>query len=142
MLAAVAALMLVGRIPGAYHELQHAAKAAAGRNALGGALATADSLAVNDDFVRNAFADIPKGGRFAVVLPQNEAAVEKADGVSPITFDGVPSMFENYLLPRREVAAPAASTYIICFYCNAEALGPHVRWLGPQTGGGRVGYVR
>lgn len=142
VLAAIAALTLAGRIPDAYHELQHAAKAAAGRNELGGALATADSLALNDDFVRNAFADIPRSGRFAVVLPKNETAVEQADGVSPITFDGVPGIFENYLLPRREIKTPAPSSYVICFYCNAAALGRGVHWLGPEVGGGRIGFLR
>ena len=99
-LAAVAALMLVGRIPGAYHELQHAAKAAAGRNELGGALATADSLSVNDDFVRNAFA-IPTGGRIAVPARTDGDRAGgrcKSDHVRRHA-----ALFEVYLLPRREV---------------------------------------
>lgn len=141
-LAAAACLMLLMRLPGAYSAFTDAAKAAAGRNELGGALATADSLSLNDDFVRNAFADIPKSGRFAVLLPKNETAVEQADSVSPITFEGVPGLFENYLLPRREVKTPAISTYVICFYCNVATLGRDVRWLGPAAGGGRIGYIR
>ena len=79
VLVGLAALMFLARLPGAYHALQHAAKAAAGRNELGGALATTDSLGLKDDFVRYAFAYVPKDGRFAVVLPRDEAAVEKAE---------------------------------------------------------------
>jgi hypothetical protein len=141
LLAAAAALMLLLRLPGAYHELTHAAKAAQGRNELGGALATADSIGLNDDFVRDAFAYVPKTGRFAVVLPKDEAAVEQKDGVSQITFDGVPALFANYLLPRRQVKTPAAETYVICFHCDVASLG-QVRWLSPDNGGGRVGYIR
>lgn len=133
--------MLLIRLPGAYHELDHAAKTAAGRNELGGVLATADSLALNDDFVRAAFADVPRNARYAVVLPKDEAAVESADGVSPITFDGVTPMFGNYLLPRRELKTPVRGAYIVCFYCGATAWRARVRWLSAVDGGGRVGYV-
>jgi hypothetical protein len=140
-LAAAACLMLLMRLPGAYSAFTDAAKAAAGRNELGGALATADSLSLNDDFVRNAFATVPKTGRFAVVLPRDEAAIEKADGVSPITFDGVAALFADYLLPRRQLQTPTKGTYIICFYCDTAAWSGRTHWLAPEVGGGRVGYV-
>ena len=140
-LAAVAAVMLVGRLPGAYHELQHAAKAAAGRNELGGALAAADSLGLNDDLVRATFAEIPPRSRFAIVLPKDETAVEQRDSVAAITFAGLPPLLGNYLLPRRLVSTPVAGTYIVCFYCDAAAWSGRARWLGPAVGGGRIGYV-
>lgn len=139
-LAAVAALMLLARLPGAYSAFHDAAKAAAGRNALGGALATADAIGLNDDFVRDADALVPRGARYAVVLPSDKAAVERSDGVNPITFDGVPALFGNYLLPRRQVKTAARGTYILCFYCDADWRG-RTRWLAPAAGGGRVGYV-
>lgn len=140
-LAAAACLMLLLRLPGAYSAFTDAAKAAAGRNELDGALATADSLSLNDDFVRNAFATVPRSGRFAVVLPKDEAAVEKADGVSPITFDGVSGLFADYLLPRRQLQTATRGAYIICFYCDTAAWNPRTHWLTPEVGGGRVGYV-
>ena len=141
-LATAAVLMLAARLPSAYDGLQHAAKAAAGRNELGGALATADSMGLNDGFVRAAFAYVPNHGRFAVVVPKDEAAVEKSDGVNPITFDGISPFFGNYLLPRREVATPVAGDFIICFYCDVSAWGGRTHWLGPANGGGRIGYIR
>lgn len=134
-------LMLLIRLPGAFDSLNGAAKAAAGRNELGGALATADAIGLNDDFVRDAFRQIPKNGRYAVLLPKDEAAVEQSDSVSAITFDGVPELFGDYLLPRRQLQAPAAGGYVLCFYCDQSALGRRVRWLTPPTGGGRVGYL-
>lgn len=139
-LVAAAAVMLLARLPGAYSAFHDAAKAAAGRNELGGALATADAIGLNDDFVRNAVALVPRGGRFSVVLPTDEAAVEKSDGVNPITFDGVSALFANYLLPRRQVKTATRGTYILCFYCDAAWNG-RTRWLAPETGGGRVGYI-
>lgn len=140
MLAA-AALMLLLRLPGAYDELQHAAKAAAGRNELGGALATADAIGLNDDFVRDAFAYVPKTGRFAVVLPKDETAVEQSDNVSPITFDGVSGLFGDYLLPRRQVKIPTTGTYVVCFHCDIAAWSRRTRWLSGDNGGGRIGVV-
>lgn len=142
ILVTALALMLLARLPGAFHSLNNAAKAAVGRNELGGALATADSISVNDDFVREAFQLVPKNASYAVVLPTNEPAIEKTDNVNPITFDGVAGLFGDYLLPRRQLAAPAVGSYVLCFYCDQGALGKqHVRWLTPPANGGRIGYV-
>lgn len=135
-------VMLLARLPGAFHSLDDAAKAAAGRNQLGGALATADALGLNDDFVRETFQLVPKDANYVVVLPKDEAAVETSDNVNPTTFSGVSEFFGDYLLPRRQLPTPAAGTYILCFYCDQARLGRRVRWLTPSTGGGRVGYVR
>ena len=41
----------------------------------------------------------------------------------------------------RRNAAPAAGSYVLCFYCDEGALGPHVRWLTPSANGGRIGYL-
>lgn len=135
------ALMLLARVPGAFHSLNNAAKAAAGRNQLGGALATADSIGLNDDFVTDAFQILPKSARYAVVLPANEPAIEKADNVNAITFEGVAELFGDYLLPRRQVATPVDGSYVLCFYCDQAAMGKHVRWLTPLANGGRIGYL-
>jgi hypothetical protein len=139
-LAAAAGLMLLARLPGAFNEFDHAAHAARGRNQLGGALATADSLELDDAFVRSAMALVPKGGRFVVVLPRNEAAIERSDGVSPITFDGVPALFEDYLLPRVRLETASPGTYILCFYCS-PVWNERAHWLTSEEGGGRVGYI-
>lgn len=140
-LTAVAALMLVVRLPSAYQAFGKSVAAAAGRNELGGALATADSVGLNDDFVRTAFADIPTSGRFAVVLPSVPAKAESAYGVNPITFDAAPGFFEDYLLPRRQAARVAPGVYIVCFYCKSPYWDQRTHWLSPENGGGIVGRV-
>jgi hypothetical protein len=140
-LAAAAALTLAIRLPGAFHTLDASAKAAQGRNGLGGALAAADSVGLNDDFVRYAFQYVPKHGRFAVVLPPDLAAAEKSYGVSPTTFAAAPTLLEDFLLPRREVPTAIPGTYIVCYFCDSPYWDRHTHWLANNHAGGLVGYV-
>lgn len=140
-LALAAAVMLLARLPGAFHSFDSAAKAAQGRNGLGGALQAADSVGLNDDFVRAAFAYVPKNGRFAVVFPPDLAAAEKTYGVSSITFAAAPTFFEDFLLPRREVSKATRGTYILCYLCDSPYWDRHTRWLANNHAGGLVGFV-
>jgi hypothetical protein len=141
VLAAAAAAMLLARLPDAFTTFSSSAKAAAGRNELGGALAAADTAGLNDDFVRAAFADVPKNARFAVVLPPDQAAAEKTYGVSPITFAAAPTLLEDFLLPRREVPKAIRGTYILCYLCDSPYWDHRTRWLANNHAGGLVGYV-
>lgn len=136
-----AALTLLVRTPAAFHSFQAAAKAAVGRNDLGGALATADATGLNDDFVRAAYADIPVHGRFAVVLPPDLAKAEAADSVSPITFSAASPFFEDYLLPRRITTRVEPGVYIVCFECKSAYWDKRTHWLSPENGGGIIGLV-
>lgn len=133
--------MLLVRAPAAFHSFDNATAAASGRNELGGALATADSVGLNDDFVRTAFQAIPSHAHFAVVFPADLAKAEAADHVNPISFDAAPTFFEDYLMPRREVTAATPGTYIICFYCDAPTWNARTHWRSSAYGGGRIGYV-
>ncbi len=141
VLACAAALMLVIRLPDAFHTFSSNAKAAKGRNGLGGALAAADSAGINDDFVRFAFQFVPKHGHFAVVLPPDLPTAEKSYSVSPITFSALPTMLEDFLLPRREVPNATRGTYILCYFCDSPYWDAHTRWLANNHIGGLVGYV-
>jgi hypothetical protein len=141
VLAAAALVMFLVRLPAAFHSINSAAKAATGRNQLGGALATADSVGLNNDFVLAAFADIPKTGRFVVVLPRDLAKAEAADGVNPLTFAAAPSFFEDYLLPRRIADAVAPGVYIVCLDCKSPYWDKRTHWLSPDNGHGIVGLV-
>jgi len=141
LLAVVAGGTLLARLPGAFNAFNSGAKAAAGRNELGGALAAADTAGLNDDFVRDAFADVPRNGRFAVVLPLNQAAAEKTYGVSSITFAAASPLFEDFLLPRREVPKATRGTYILCYLCDSPYWDHRTRWLANNHAGGLVGYV-
>jgi len=133
--------MLLVRLPGAFHSFDSAAKAAAGRNQLGGALATADSVGLNNDFVVAAFADIPRTGRFAVVLPPDLAKAEAANGVNPLTFAAAPTFFEDFLLPRRVATRVSPGVFIVCLACKSPYWDKRTHWLSPDNGGGIVGLV-
>lgn len=141
VLLVAAAVMLAARLPGAYHAFDNGAKAAAGRNELGGALAAADATGIDNDFVRDAFEQIPRTGSFAVVLPTDESAVEQSQNVSPTTFEALPTLLENYLLPRREVATAKPGTFILCYLCDKGAWSSRTHWLADNGRGELVGYV-
>jgi hypothetical protein len=141
VLTVAAALMPLVRAPAAFHSFDSGARAAVGRNQLGGALATADSVGLNDDFVLAAFQAIPSHAHFAVVLPPDLAKAEAADGVNPITFAAAPSYFEDYLMPRREDATVTRGIYIVCLYCESPYWDTRTHWRSSAYGGGRVGYV-
>lgn len=136
---AVAAMLLI-RLPGAFHSFGAATAAASGRDELGGALATADEVGLNDTFVRDAFADIPQHARFVVALPADEAAAELKDDVEPTTFSAAELFFEDFLMPRRVASAPARGVYVVCLDCDPGWNG-RTRWLSPVEGGGRIGVV-
>ena len=140
-LAAVAAAMLLARLPDAFKTFNSSAKAAAGRNELGGALAAADTAGIHDDFVRDAFAYVPEKARFAVVLPPDQAAAEKTYDISAITFLAASPMLEDFLLPRREVPKATRGTYILCYLCDSPYWDHRTRWLANDHAGGLVGYV-
>src|SRR5262249_7085651 len=136
-----AAAMLLTRLPGAFHTLAKEGNAAVGRNELGGALAAADSVGLNNDFVKDSFTFVPKNAHFAVVLPPDLTAAEKNYNVSPITFDAVPWMLEDFLLPRRAVPKATRGTYILCYFCDSPYWDQRTRWLANNHAGGLVGYV-
>ena len=134
--------MLLVRLPAAFNSFSSGAAAAAGRNGLDGALATADAVGLDDNFVVAAFDDIPKSARFVVVLPPDLPKAESANSVNPITFEAAPPFFENFLLPRRVAAGVAPGVYIICFYCKSPYWDKRVRWLSPDNGGGLIGRMQ
>jgi hypothetical protein len=140
-LAVAAAVMLLVRLPGAFHTFSTSASAAAGRNELDGVLQAADSVGMNDDFVRDAFKYVPKNARFAVVLPPDQSAAEKAYGVNSLTFAAAPTLLEDFLLPRRWVPKASPGTYILCYFCDSPYWDQHAHWLANNNAGGLVGYM-
>jgi hypothetical protein len=141
VLLAAAALMLVVRLPAAFHSFSSGAAAAAGRNGLNGALATADAVGLDDNFVVAAFADIPKTARFVVVLPRDQAKAESVDSVNPITFAAAPAFFVDFLLPRRNAEHITRGVYIVCVDCKSPYWDKRTRWLSPDNGGGLIGLI-
>jgi hypothetical protein len=142
-LTVIAALMVLVRLPSAVRGFDHAASAQVGRNAYGGALAAADSVEIDDGFVEAALTDIPRNGRFTVVLPTDQVQVETSRGISGVTFQALTAMMENVLLPRREVGRPAKGVYILCYVCDRARWDARTHWLyeSPAVKGALVGRI-
>ena len=132
--------MLLARVPAAVHGLNQQAAAARGDNELGGAIAAAAGAELDKDFVRHAFALVPRNARYAVALPANEAVIERAYGVNPTTFAAAPTLLQNFMLPRREVKTAPPGTYVLCYYCD-EHWHHRMHWLWDNQNGEKVGYL-
>jgi hypothetical protein len=143
VLTVVAALMLLVRLPDALKGFDRAASAQVGRNAYGGATAAADSLEIDDGFVQAALTTIPRNGRFTFALPADTVAVAAKNGMSPATFQALPAMMEDFLLPRREVDGPAKGVYVLCYLCDRSRWDARTHWLyeSPAVKGALVGRV-
>jgi hypothetical protein len=139
-LAAAAAVMLILRVPTAFQGFNGSAAAEVGRNDLGGTLAAADMVGVNNDFVRAAFDTIPLNAYFAVLVPDPLQA-QTTYGVSPVTIDAVPTMMEDDLLPRRLVETPQKGTYVLCYLCNTSPWDHRTHWLWKNSSGQVIGLV-
>jgi hypothetical protein len=142
-LTIVAAAMLLVRLPAALNGFDHAASAQVGRNAYGGATAAADSVEIDDGFVQAALTMIPRNGRFTVVLPSDKVAVEQQTGINAATFQALPAMMEDFLLPRRQVDSPAKGVYVLCYLCDRTHWDARTHWLyeSPAVKGALVGQI-
>ena len=143
VLTVVVALMLVVRLPAALRGFDRAASAQVGRNAYGGALAVADSVEVDDGFVENAITLIPRNGRFLIALPADVPKTSQSTGINPVTFQAVPGVLVNFLLPRRVVETAARGVYVLCYVCDRSRWDRRVHWLyeSPAVKGALVGQV-
>jgi hypothetical protein len=133
--------VLAVRVPDAVRGLSGIARSQVGRDELDGGLAAADSLDVDNDFVRQTVALIPPDARYAVLLPADPNAAQQTYGVSPVTLQGLPDFLREVLLPRRDVETQdrvnppvPVGGYVICFYCDTSPWDHRTRWL--WTGGG------
>jgi len=142
-LTVAAALMVLVQLPNTLRWFDHAAAAQVGRNAYGGATAAADSVEIDDGFVQAALTMIPRNGRFTVVLPADTVAAAAKNGMSPVTFQALPAMMEDFLLPRREVDTPAKGDYVLCYLCDRSQWDGRTHWLyeSPAVKGALVGQV-
>jgi hypothetical protein len=139
--------VLAVRVPDAVRALSGVARSQIGRDELDGGLAAADSLDVNDDFVRQTVALIPPHAWYAVLLPADPNAAQQSYGVSPVTLQGLPDFLREVLLPRRDVETQdrvnppvPVGGYVICFYCDTSPWDQRTRWLWTSEGAdiGRV----
>jgi hypothetical protein len=136
---AIATLVFL-RLPTAFRNLDGQAAAEVGRNQEGGALAAADMVGLNDDFVRTAIHLLPRNAQFAAVVPDpNQAATTY--GIATTTILAVPDLMQEVLLPRREITAPQKGAYILCYLCDTSPWDNRTHWLWKGTSGGLIGLV-
>jgi hypothetical protein len=140
LVAALAVISLV-RLPAAFRGLNSAAAAASGKNELGGALVTADSADIDNNWVRAAFRVVPAHASFAFAFPGDLVQAEKTYHIDPLTFVAIPGMLEDLLLPRRALAAPRPGAYVLCYFCDSPYWDNRTRWLANDHAGGLVGYL-
>ncbi len=141
-LAVVAAAIIVValRLPTAFDDLRGARAAEVGRNDAGGALAAADSAAIDNEFVRAAIATVRSPARFAVLFPSPTSA-QTTYHIDPETLDALPPLMQEVLLPAREVATPAPGTYLLCYVCDTAPWDPRTQWLWKNDKGIAIGRV-
>ena len=139
LLAALTVTIIV-RLPAAFGGMSSAAAAASGRNELGGALAAADSADIDNDWVRAAFRIVPVHGSFTVALQADLVQAEKTYHVDPVTFDAIPTMLEDLLLPRRAITTAMPGSYVLCYFCDSPYWDHRTRWLFNNQAGGLVGF--
>jgi hypothetical protein len=140
LLAVAAGAILLSHLPAAVRALHDEATTAQGQNELGGALSAADAVGLDEKFVRNAFARIPRHARYAVALPAHLTQAEHDYGVSPTTFAAAPTLLQNFLLPRRKVKTVTPGTYVLCYFCDTH-WHHRMHWLWDNRNGARVGYL-
>jgi hypothetical protein len=140
VLAVAAAVTLAVRVPTAIDSFRSTAAAQAGRGELGGALAVADMVGIDNDFVRAAVDELPRNAQFAPLLP-DPAQAQQTYGVSAETIDALAPLMQEVLLPRREVDAASTGTYILCYLCETSSWDKRTHWLWKGTKGDSIGLV-
>lgn len=135
VLLAVAAVVLLVRLPGAFGSFDDRASFYGGRSPLGRNTAAADGLAIDNEFVSQALTLVPQGATFAVALPPSQAVAQQY-GIPPVTLAALAPYMQDLLLPRREVD-PGHAQYLLCYACNTDPYDPHMQrlWQSPK------GYV-
>jgi hypothetical protein len=132
--------VLAARAPAAYDYFQSGYFASAWRTPLEREIATGDILGLNSDYQIAALSLIPGSATFAV-LESRDASVAAHDyGISPTTFNALPSYFQYLLLPAREVG-PAHPEYVLCYGCDTSPWDHRTHWLWTNQQGDSIGQV-
>jgi hypothetical protein len=141
ILLAIAAAVLVWRLPAAFHEFDdRAAKNDRGGDR-GRVLALADAIDVDNEFVIAALSVLPRDARYAVMLPPSPEIAEKTYGIGPLTVLGLPFYLEYLLLPRRQVP-PEQAQFVVCYACDTSAWDKRTTWLWKNDHALVIGKVR
>jgi len=139
-LLALAAVVLISRLPAATRELDDQAA----RNARGGdrgrLLATADSIDVDNDFVVASLSVLPMDARYAVLLPPSPEIAASSYGIGALTLSALPGYMQFVLLPRRQVT-PEEAQFILCYACDTSPWDRKTTWLWRNAHAVAIGRV-
>ncbi len=119
LIAAVAVAALI-RLPPALRDFDRRASFNATRDPIGRQIAGADAEGIDNTFLVQALALIPKHASYTVLLSQSPQ-VAQTYGIAAATYHALPGFVQNALLPRRQVDA-ARARYVLCYACNTDAL--------------------
>jgi hypothetical protein len=140
LVVAAALALLAVRVPATFRAFWDGAQTAATRGQLGGALAGADSLDIDNPFVTAAVQSVPAGARYALLLPEPRVA-ESVYHLDPLTVQGLPLFMVEVLLPRVPVSRPRAGDYVLCYVCDTSPWDGRTHWLWTDGKGHAVGEV-
>ena len=104
----------------------------------GRVLAAADSIDVDNSFVRAALEVVPERATYVVLRPPADLVAQGK--LSGVTYDALRPFLRYVLLPRREVDRVAAADYVLCYGCTARVR--RVAWLWTGDEGLKIGKRR
>jgi hypothetical protein len=140
LLMGITVVVLAVRLPTAFDDLQAARSADVGRNEAGGALAVADTLSIDNDFMRAAVELVRAPARFAVLYPSAESAATTYN-IAPITLEALQPLMQEVLLPAREEPQPVRGGFLLCYVCDTGPWDARTHWLWRDGKGAAIGRV-
>jgi hypothetical protein len=134
-LVVVVVVAWIARLPNAFRSFDDRAAVNDEQSALGRAIAGADAEEIDNTFLTQALALVPRNASYAIVRPQS-LQVASTYGISAPTYNALYPFVLNALLPRRQVD-PSRARYILCYACDTDPYDPHMKRLW-QNGKGLV----
>lgn len=141
-IVAATALLALTRIPDAVRGFDSGAAFGAAHGELGGVIAGANALDIDNGFVRAALDALPAKARYSVLVPASEAVAQKTYGIAPVTLEAIPGFMLETLLPRMPVQTPGKGDYVLCYACDTAPWDHRTRWIWNDGDGHVIGLVQ
>jgi hypothetical protein len=123
------------RAPSALVHFDHRASFNAERTPAERTIAAADGIGIDNAFLEEALALVPRNAPYAFEEPQSAEIASKDYNIGGTTYLALPGYVQYLLLPRRLVPADRAR-YVLCYACNTDPFDPHWHriWQSPSRG--------
>ena len=135
--AAVAALL---RLPAAVRSFDDRATANDRIVGVGRQISGADAEDIDNEFLVEALQLLPLHARYAILRSQSPEVAQQY-GISAPTYNALPGLVQNVLLPRRQVD-PADAEYVLCYACDTDPYDPRMTRLWEDQHGLLIGKLR